>query len=74
VVKDRVKKLTEAEVLFIRSSPKAWGSRVALAERYGVTVHNISAILAGKTWRHLLLEAPPTAPEFEADQQLEAAE
>ena len=43
-------KLTEAEVIAIRSSPL---SNVELGERYGVHKSNIWAIRRGKSWMHL---------------------
>ena len=43
-------KLTAEQVLAIRASPD---SAVELSGQFGVTVHNIYAILRRKSWRHL---------------------
>lgn len=47
-------KLTEAQVLAIRSTPKTYGSERRLAKEYSVTATCIHLIRSGKTWRHLL--------------------
>lgn len=44
-------KLTTQEVLDIRAST---GRHEDIAARYGVSTSNISMIVSGKTWRHLL--------------------
>lgn len=46
-------RLTEAEVIEIRSAPREYGSRPALAARYGVSVGMICQIRGGRAWKHL---------------------
>lgn len=47
-------RLTEGDVRHIRDRYAAGASQKALARTYRVTQANISAIVQGKTWRHLL--------------------
>jgi hypothetical protein len=52
-------KLTEADVVAIRSTPELRGTGKMLAERYGVSMGLISAIRKGRVWRHLGQDQPP---------------
>ena len=47
-------KLTEAAVLEIRSTPRTYGFTLALVKKYGVNKCTISAVLHGRSWKHLL--------------------
>jgi hypothetical protein len=47
-------KLTDESVIQIRLSRAAGASLKALAEEFGVTFSNVSAIVLGKSWRHIL--------------------
>ena len=46
-------KLTKAEVIAIRHSPRCFGSGRELAQKYNVTPAAISAIRKGKLWSHV---------------------
>lgn len=46
-------KLTIAQVRSIRAAPKLYGSRVALASRYGVAPRTIGEIRAGRLWAEI---------------------
>jgi predicted XRE-type DNA-binding protein len=46
-------KLTEDDVREIRSWYKIGMKQTTIAEVYGVTQANVSAIVTGKTWRHV---------------------
>jgi DNA-binding MarR family transcriptional regulator len=47
-------KLTEHQVLSIRSMYTAGYRQADIARHYGVTQANIGEIIKGKTWQHLL--------------------
>lgn len=49
-------KLTEASVLEIRRLHAAGVTQAGIAEMFGVNQSNISYIVRGKTWRHVLEE------------------
>lgn len=49
-------KLTEASVLEIRRLHAAGATQTGIAEMFGVNQSNISYIVRGKTWRHVLEE------------------
>ena len=46
-------KLTEKQVLDIRSRPISWGSNSLIAKEFNVDRSVISNIRRGKTWKHL---------------------
>lgn len=46
-------KLTEADVIAIRAACRGRGLRRAVAERYGVSIHTVSAIVRRNIWKHL---------------------
>lgn len=50
-------KLTTTDVLAIRQRVQAGETQRSVALAFGVTYKNISAIVLGKTWRHLLKAA-----------------
>lgn len=45
-------KLTEAQVAEIRTTPRTYGSGIALAERFGVSAASIYSIRSGRGWQH----------------------
>lgn len=45
--------LTESAVRSIRGAPRRHGIRLALAKRFGVTVHAINSIRSGRNWAHV---------------------
>ncbi len=47
-------RLTSSAIIDIRSTPKTYGSGIALAQKYGVRPCTISDVRRGRTWRHLL--------------------
>ena len=49
-------KVTEADVLRIREEADAGITHVQLARMYGLTPQSITAIVNGRTWKHLLPE------------------
>ncbi len=46
-------KLTEADVITIRTAPKVWGFQTKLAKRFGLNTATISRIRRGITWKHV---------------------
>jgi DNA-directed RNA polymerase specialized sigma24 family protein len=61
-------KLTEPEVIEIRKRYAAGQSIKTIADVFQVTPGNVSFIVKGRTWKHLLgkTAAPAVAPEAEA--------
>lgn len=57
-------KLSEADVLDIRSRKPYFGMLADLGREFGVTYVTIGAILRGEIWRHLLPEGLPAAVEY----------
>lgn len=51
--KHPMNRLSEDDILAIRSAPTGYGTGVRLAEKYGVTPAAISAIRKRKLWRHI---------------------
>lgn len=49
----RLSKLTEKQVIEIRQAPRFIGSGIALAEKYGMSKQQISAIRTGRFWSYL---------------------
>lgn len=64
-------KLTETAVRFILAMAKDGHSHQQIADAHGVTKQAITAILTGKTWRHVtcLSPAPKRAPNKLTEQQ-----